>query len=337
MPVFRVEKNKFYTVMSNHHLRNRTLSLKSKGLLSQMLSLPEDWDYTLAGLASINRESKDAIRTAVQELEEAGYVVRRQTTDARGKFGSNEYVIYEFPQSETEPEESDLPARDKLTPVVDNSQHHQAVQTQQASLPSLLEYPLSENPTTGNPVTDNPLPENPTQLSTKGLSTERLNTDVINSPSYPIPSYPSARQKSRQTRKEADGMDRDADMDACRDDLKAQLEIDLLCEGRPDDREKMNEILELMVETLCSQQDSFRIAGNTYPAYLVKERFRSLSSMHLEYVLNCLETNATRIRNIKQYLLTTLFNAPATISHYYASQVKHDRHLALTSQYANLF
>ena len=75
MAVFRVEKNKSYTVMSNHHLRNRTLSLKAKGLLlSQMLSLPEDWDYTLAGLASINKESKDAIRTAVRELEEAGYV-----------------------------------------------------------------------------------------------------------------------------------------------------------------------------------------------------------------------------------------------------------------------
>ena len=68
MAVFRVEKNKGYTVMSNHHLRNKELSLKAKGLLSQMLSLPEDWDYTLAGLSLINRESIDAIRTAVWEL-----------------------------------------------------------------------------------------------------------------------------------------------------------------------------------------------------------------------------------------------------------------------------
>ena len=73
MAVFRVEKNKGYTVMSNHHLRNKELSLKAKGLLSQMLSLPEDWDYTLAGLSLINRESIDAIRTAVWELEKAGY------------------------------------------------------------------------------------------------------------------------------------------------------------------------------------------------------------------------------------------------------------------------
>ena len=78
MAVFRVEKNKGYTVMSNHHLRNKALSLKAKGLLSQMLSLPEDWDYTLKGLSLINRESIDAIRTAVWELERAGYIRREQ-------------------------------------------------------------------------------------------------------------------------------------------------------------------------------------------------------------------------------------------------------------------
>ena len=71
MAVFRVERNTGYTVMSNHHLRNKELSLKAKGLLSQMLSLPEDWDYTLAGLSHINREKIDAIREAVKELEKA--------------------------------------------------------------------------------------------------------------------------------------------------------------------------------------------------------------------------------------------------------------------------
>ena len=84
MAVFRVEKSRGYTVMSNHHLRNKELSLKAKGLLSQMLSLPEDWDYTLAGLSHINRESIDAIRTAVWELEKAGYITRRQGRDEKG-------------------------------------------------------------------------------------------------------------------------------------------------------------------------------------------------------------------------------------------------------------
>ena len=97
MPVFRVEKNKGYTVMSNYHLRDKALSLKAKGLLSQIMSLPEDWDYTLSGLCHINRESKDAIRSAVYELERAGYIERHQTTDTSGKFSSNEYVIHESP------------------------------------------------------------------------------------------------------------------------------------------------------------------------------------------------------------------------------------------------
>ena len=83
MAVFRVEKNSGYTVMSNHHLRNRALSLKAKGLLSQMLSLPEDWDYTLQGLARINRESIDAIRQAIRELEQAGYIQRSRERDEK--------------------------------------------------------------------------------------------------------------------------------------------------------------------------------------------------------------------------------------------------------------
>ena len=93
MAVFRVERNSVYTVMSNHHLRNKELTLKAKGLLSQMLSLPEDWDYTLAGLSHINRESIDAIRTAVWELEKAGYILRRQGRDEKGKMTAIEYGL----------------------------------------------------------------------------------------------------------------------------------------------------------------------------------------------------------------------------------------------------
>ena len=98
MAVFRVEKTKDYTVMSNHHLKNKNLSLKAKGLLSQMLSLSDEWDYSLKGLASINKESVDAVRTAVLELEEAGYVVREQTKAAQGTFRQTAYTIYEQPQ-----------------------------------------------------------------------------------------------------------------------------------------------------------------------------------------------------------------------------------------------
>ena len=99
MAVFRVEKNSGYTVMSNHHLRNRALSLKAKGLLSQMLSLPEDWDYTLQGLARINRESIDAIRQAIRELEQAGYIQRSRERDEKGRLRGADYVMNELKKS----------------------------------------------------------------------------------------------------------------------------------------------------------------------------------------------------------------------------------------------
>ena len=101
MAVFRVEKNKGYTVMSNHHLRNESLTLKAKGLLSQMLSLPETWDYTLQGLSVINREKIDAIREAVKELERAGYIVRSRERNEKGQLKGADYIIYEQPQPPT--------------------------------------------------------------------------------------------------------------------------------------------------------------------------------------------------------------------------------------------
>ena len=142
MAVFRVERNTGYTVMSNHHLRNKELSLKAKGLLSQMLSLPEDWDYTLAGLSYINRESIDAIRTAVWELEKAGYITRRQGRDEKGKMTAIEYTIYEQPQ------------------------------------PPALDCPVLENPTADNPILENPTPDNPTSENPMQLNKDIQKTNL---------------------------------------------------------------------------------------------------------------------------------------------------------------
>ena len=101
MAVFRVEKNRGYTVMSNHHPRNKELTLKAKGLLSQMLSLPKNWNYTLAGLSHINKKSIDAIRIAVLEFEKAGYITRTQGRNEKGKMTTITYTIYEQPISPT--------------------------------------------------------------------------------------------------------------------------------------------------------------------------------------------------------------------------------------------
>lgn len=112
MAVFRIERTRDYTVMSNHHLRNGKLSLKAKGLLSMMLSLPEDWNYTTRGLAKICKEGVDAIGGALRELETAGYIVRHQLRDRQGRISDTEYVIYEQPQ----PKNPDTPQPDTASP-----------------------------------------------------------------------------------------------------------------------------------------------------------------------------------------------------------------------------
>ncbi len=98
MAVFRVQKTQNYTIMSNHHLRNKALSLKAKGLLSLMLSLPEDWDYTTRGLASICKEGVDSVCATVRELEAAGYIIRRRIRDKNGQMRGMEYTVLEQPQ-----------------------------------------------------------------------------------------------------------------------------------------------------------------------------------------------------------------------------------------------
>lgn len=117
MAVFRVERNKDYTVMSNYHLKDRSLTLKSKGLLSMMLSLPDEWNYTTRGLAAICREGVDSIGAALRELEKAGYIVRNQLRDDKGRITDTEYVIYEQPH--TSSPGTDCP--DTENPYMDNS------------------------------------------------------------------------------------------------------------------------------------------------------------------------------------------------------------------------
>ena len=116
MAVFRIERTRDYTVMSNHHLRNANLSLKAKGLLSMMLSLPEDWNYTTRGLAKICKEGVDAIGAALRELEAAGYIVRHKLRDRQGRISDTEYVIYEQPQlrkPDTDSPDTENPYMDK--------------------------------------------------------------------------------------------------------------------------------------------------------------------------------------------------------------------------------
>ena len=98
MSVFRVEKNKNYTVMANYHLRDENLSLKARGLLSMILSLPDDWDYSLAGLVKISKDGLTAVRAALHELEDNGYIHRERQRGPHGRLAGSIYTVYEYPQ-----------------------------------------------------------------------------------------------------------------------------------------------------------------------------------------------------------------------------------------------
>ena len=90
------------------------------------------------------------------------------------------------------------------------------------------------------------------------------------------------------------------------------------------DRDRIDEILDLILETVCSKRKKILIAGDEYPAELVKAKFMKLDSSHIEFVLDCMQENTTKVRNIKQYLKAVLFNAPSTIGNYYTALVNHD-------------
>ena len=298
MAVFRVEKNKGYTVMSNHHLRNKELSLKAKGLLSQMLSLPEDWDYTLAGMSLINREKIDAIREAVRELENAGYIQRSRERDEKGRLRGTTYVIYE------QPPKLDLPT---------------------------LENPTLDNPTQEKPTLEKPTLENPTQLNKDIQRTdlpkkEKSNTDLSSTHSIPILSPNPSPCREAATPPERKGTEAAAQsaVDIYREIIKDNIDYHILKQDMKFDGDRLDEIVDLMLETVCTARKRVRIAGDDYPAELVKSKFMKLDGEHIRFVLDCMRENTTKIRNIKQYLKAALFNAPSTIGNYYTSLVAHD-------------
>ena len=288
MAVFRIERTRDYTVMSNHHLRDKVLSLKSKGLLSMMLSLPEDWNYTTRGLAKICKEGVDAIGGALRELEAAGYIVRHQLRDRQGRISDTEYVIYEQPQ----PKAPDTP------------------------------QPDTASPDTENPYLADPDTEKPAELNIEKSRTQKSNTQGSSTDSIPFRGTAAARPPERKGR---DAMSME-EMQDYRELILENIEYDHLCREFETYREDLDEIVELIVETVCARRKTTRIAGADFPHEVVRSRFLKLDSSHIEFVMESLHNNTTEVRNMKQYLLTVLFNAPTTMSNHYTAQVNHDMH-----------
>ena len=158
MPVFRTEKTSDYAVIAKHHLKNRTLSYKAKGLLTFMLSVPDNWDYSLAGLAVLSSDGVDSIRSGINELEKHGYVTRRRIRDDNGRLGETEYTIHEIPRKSQNGVSDDLPKK----------------------LPTQQDIPELEKPMLDFPTLDKPILESPTQLSNNVLSNKELSNKKLN-------------------------------------------------------------------------------------------------------------------------------------------------------------
>ena len=274
MAVFRVEKTKDYTVMSNHHLRNTALSLKAKGLMSLMLSLPEDWDYTLKGLACICKDGVDSISGAIKELERHGYLSRKRLRLPNGRLGDIEYTIHEQPENPVT--ESNRPKRENPKQVNPNQVN-----------------PGLETPILATPIQAEPVLAKPTQLNTNQSNTEEIK----------------------------DKIDK-IGVRAYRELIENNIEYNILVEHYG--AERLDAVVDLMLEAVVSQSPYCVIAGGEFPRELVRARILKLNSAHIEYVFDCLDGTTSKVGNIKAYVLATLFNAPATIDEYYRAEVNHD-------------
>ena len=286
MAVYRVERTKDYTVMSNYHLKDTGLTLKSKGLLSMMLSLPDEWNYSTRGLASICKEGVDAIGKALKELERAGYIVRHQLRGANGRITDTEYIIYEQPQT-ADSEDGPGPG----SPDTD--------------LPD-TENPDMVNPDMAAPDVEPPDTENRPELNIKQSKTKKSNTKRSNTQSF-LPSEPDGL---------TDGWEE-------REEIRTQIDYDSFVTSA--NRQELDELVEIMLEVSLNRSPTIRIGREAeYPTAYVQDRFRQITAEHIEKVLDGIKENTTRVWNTKAYLMAALFNSVSTTVTHFTMLVNHD-------------
>ncbi len=285
MAVCRIEKTSNFTVIHNHIFKNNKLSLKAKGLLAQMLSQPDDWDYTIKGLTYICSDGVDSINSAVKELERNGYISRTRIRNEKGQLKEIEYIIREYPID-----------CEKSTPKTDK--------------------PTVEKPKQQKPKMENPIQEEPRQVKHAQLNTNKSNTKK------------SSKDKSNpyQSNNKANGYETIGcdSFSELKELVYENIEYEhIKTYGDENTKNKIDEIADIIIEVLCSTKSTINIAGEDYPAELVKSKMLKIDLSHIEYVVDCLDKNTTYVRNIKRYLLATLFNAPSTIDSYYTSKVNY--------------
>lgn len=306
--VFRIPKQNNYTVMSNRHLKDTSLSLKSKGLLSQMLSLPDNWDYTLKGLAKINKESIDAIRTAIWELEKFGYISRSKIQDSNGKFSGIEYTIHEEPQHKSDEKIEDSQNNDQEGKMTENQTNQEpdknqnlsaakenSLDTQQLSprldFPTTVEPDPNISPRLDFPMLDYPMSENPMQLNTKDINI--LNNQSIN--------QQDGKSNSRESpNKEIDGLMVQNELE----EIFKKCEFD---EGylEEDDVQWIKSAIEIMFYS-----ENLSVGTAKYPQSKVRSLLHMIDSEVIATTLSILQLRKSEkpIKNIKRYFASALYN-----------------------------
>jgi len=328
MCVYRVEKNRNYTVISNYPFQDTRLSLKAKGLLCYILTLPDDWKFSIRGLAMYCKEGVDAVRSAVNELESAGYLVRGAERTVNGKFINGKFDVFEHPTNDAQ-QASPIPDNEPYAPA-DSVEEYEAddedassddMQTSEkstaeeaASDEAYMDDPTTENPSLDEPSSDEPSLDEPslenpslvfpTQQNTNNQNTEKQNTyHQCNAYIYQSNQYQH--------------------IDAIRDEIRDR--IGYHCLAQEYGFLSLDEIVELMLEVELSNATSMHIAGANQPMSLVRSRFNMLTSLHIIYVFDRMKNQVKPITNMRNYMLATLFRAPTTIQSYYDNQVRYDR------------
>ena len=282
MSTFRVNKNVNYTVMSNYHLQDKKLSLKAKGLLSYMLSLPDDWDYSLKGLTTGCKDGLDSVRTAVLELEEHGYVHRQKVRNARGQIIDYDYQVYESPVEDGQA----VPDDDNSTPPPSTSSNQKSG-VKPCSSP-FLDFPNLAEPNL----------EKATQQNTNKQNTKRQSTNL----SGPTGEFADFDQMEAQVREK----------------FRERLEIDILAKRYAP--EMLQELLDNIVEMYCCPLKTQYIGKQAQTTKAIRLRLDKLTSQHVEYIFDVMANTTQPIKNIMAYLRTTILNAPTTMEHYYQAQ-----------------
>ena len=291
--------------MSNYHLRDKNLSCRACGLLSKMLSLPEEWDYTTRGLAMICKDGVEAITTTLKELEACGYLIRRQNRDDKGRMAGTEFVIFEHPQKRAVTEDSSEP---------------------------IHAVPDTGAPCTGIPDTEAPYPVGAAQINIELTSTEESSTEesikdsrssVLHHPPLPARDARDEGMPVENSEEEEEEDRRLTSPKSAREQIREQIGYDRLCDR--ENRVQLDELVEIMVEVMINRSPTIRISREEeFPAAYVRKRFFGITSEHIETVLESIRDNPSKVVCTKAYLLAALFNAVSTLDHHYAMMVNAD-------------